>query len=702
MARIQTKINGITTQSTYTEGDCYSLVNLRPKNGALHPVPPRKITNELSQKYDIVFFHQNDNYKNLIGIRHIDGGSVVYGNIDTTPALITQLSKITSVQQIGNTLSLITGEGINYLLYDELNYKVLGKMPEIKKIGYWIDATQTHDITFDKEYGKKPEDVKEGVIGLFNIAAERVNSNENIGATEGMVADFYEAAKNLKLTKDHYRPKFSEIAQAALSSAFDSVDAAIEKINAGINAGKEISDEGLRLVVEYFNNARLKIASYTGNQNSTNTVDSIVQILNQIVEEVNNNPNFFIKSAKAPSLYLIDAHLLVFAFRLYDGSTVKQTSPILLCPTRRENVSETKLINSNALRVMVYGVTLDVDTSYLTEWKDIIKSVDVFLSPGLGYNSTSNIYIPPVVTNNLWLLKNQSAMIKNIEETGNFYLIDSISTGEGEVLYASQSTPTSYEIPISNIVCPTPFGVAFVSSRGICIIAGQQVELLTSQLQQSPQLLNTNVFGFGLDSSPVNFTEFLKTIEHILYNPSENELIMHDRDSGFGFVYCFDGRQFYQTTERFDGVVQNAFPELLVIEDKKIKDWSQSQPSNLHVSLADAHVSFVTRPLLFGTPDIKRLERMILRATLFNMQNQGVNKQSVCIVFYSGDGVTFNMLRGIEFFQSDFRKDIDMGLFAKSKFRQFVIAFAGVVDEKSEIRFLETEIEKEYQSTKMR
>jgi hypothetical protein len=289
--------------------------------------------------------------------------------------------------------------------------------------------------------------------------------------------------------------------------------------------------------------------------------------------------------------------------------------------------------------------------------------------------------------------------------------IYTLSVGTGDVLYASQSTPTSYEIPISDIVSQTPYGVAFISSRGICIIAGQTVELLTPQLQQPPQNIDiqSNAQSEGVILNlPVNFTEFLKTIEHILYNPSENELIMHDRDSDFGYVYCFDSKQFYQTDEQFDDTVQNTFPELLVIEDKKIKDYSQSQSS-------DAHVSLITRPLLFGTPDIKRLERMILRASLFNVG--GTDPYSVfssfLVNYCSMDGVKFNILRGRGFtpavlhsvppqIQPLHMKDPDMGLFARSKFREFMLAFGGVLDEKSKIRFLETEIEKEYQGTKMR
>jgi hypothetical protein len=239
--------------------------------------------------------------------------------------------------------------------------------------------------------------------------------------------------------------------------------------------------------------------------------------------------------------------------------------------------------------------------------------------------------------------------------------------------------------------------VVFTSARGICIISGQQVDLLSPQLQQPTRelILQTDAKLEGvLRNLQYNFTDFLKAIENILYNPVENELIIHDKEAGFNYVYCFDSRQFYQSTEQFGSVVQNTFPDLLVIDSKTIKDYSKSQSPETHVSL-------ITRPLLFGTPDIKRLDRMILRATLFNIQNPVEGKTSLLVNYYSLDGVNFRILRGIGLNSSSWR-DIDMGLFARSKFPQLMLAFAGVLDEKSEIRFVESEIEKEYQNTKMR
>jgi hypothetical protein len=60
-----------------------------------------------------------------------------------------------------------------------------------------------------------------------------------------------------------------------------------------------------------------------------------------------------------------------------------------------------------SVKVMMYKVLLEFDTSYFALWKDVIKSIDIFLSPGLGYNLVLNIIdnIPSNITQDVWLLK---------------------------------------------------------------------------------------------------------------------------------------------------------------------------------------------------------------------------------------------------------------------------------------------------------
>lgn len=156
MQQIRTNINGISTQSSYQDGTAYSLVNLRPKNGALHPVPPRKVIQELSQKYDIVFVHQNNDYKNWIGVVNSSGYSSLYWDVrDEQPQTIASYiqGSINSVQQIGNTLSLITEDNIYYLFYQNNKYTFLGELPNLPPIQ--LDTSNEAHIKtyFANEYG---------------------------------------------------------------------------------------------------------------------------------------------------------------------------------------------------------------------------------------------------------------------------------------------------------------------------------------------------------------------------------------------------------------------------------------------------------------------------------------------------------------------------------------------------------------------
>jgi hypothetical protein len=84
MKRVQTGLKGITTASTYEDGDMYSLVNLRRKGGVLHPVAPHAAEQELCDTYDLYFIHKNEDWAHWIGIKNDSAGgtSTVYLDIN--------------------------------------------------------------------------------------------------------------------------------------------------------------------------------------------------------------------------------------------------------------------------------------------------------------------------------------------------------------------------------------------------------------------------------------------------------------------------------------------------------------------------------------------------------------------------------------------------------------------------------------------
>ncbi|MDR1091889.1 MAG: hypothetical protein LBL79_12515 [Prevotella sp.] len=904
MSRIQIPINGISTTSAWQEGDCCSLVNLRPKNGALHPVAPRKeLTEGLFQQYDIVFVHHvSSTAENWIGVVNVadnngnDRFSVYWETRDGQPQNIVYSieGKVNSVQQIGNTLSLITEDNIYYLFYRDNKYVFLDEIPQVPPIqirpnhvdglvsyfgsindesihsdnfierikgvlnatmynlvnGY-TDSAGSHEpkgpLLFDACFIRYAFRLYDGSLTkhsppILVMPARSIVGVEGVGGSDSIKVISYAVTNdrlvadqstvtvcgyNLELTYDlafSGWENWKDIIQSV--DVFMSAPLGVSSVeniridmpfsgyrHSTYNLIKGISKETLKKVSEastfYFIRSillgRIQLPSL-GPKDPIDIFPStdkdISTMENLIYQEVMSDNGFSNHKYGAGYSYAYNSrlHLANITTEFFKGFD----SDYFLCPSSGDYpngnyngykykdapgpecnqlvieveintglATEKVLLGNNsgayangslykmflsgflsypdprATRMTIYRLAsfLGDDQIVRSRWDRVFSqplkkhsflSLSYYMRDDLNpivasaipvqtgepdTNKTVSITEPNKMKvselNNPLLFPNRNtyqisngtilAMASNAiriseGQFGQYPLyvftangIYSLNTGEGEVVYSTQSAPASYEVPTTGIVCPTPFGIVFTSSRGVCIISGQQVDLLTPQLQQPPQDLqiqtDERLEGVVLNLR-ANFVDFLKVIEYILYNSAENELIIHDKDAAFNYVYCFDSRQFYQSTEKIDGAVQNTFPDLLVIDGVKIKDYSESESSGSHVSL-------ITRPLLFGTPDLKRLERMILRANLFGIQNPGDGKQSVLLNYYSMDEVNFRILRGMSLAPAS-RKDVDMGMFSRSKFRQFMLAFAGVVDEKSEIRFIEAEVEKEYQNTKMR
>lgn len=359
MSRIKTPITGITTTSSYDEGSCYSLVNLRPKNGALYPVAPRKVMQELSFKYDIVFVHQNNDYKNWIGVINDENhSSVCWDILSEKPKNIEShiQGKINSVQQIGNTVSLITSDNIYYLFYQNKDYTFLGEIPQVPVISLNTSRIMSHaESYFVNEYGSgtiKPENFLDATKGLVNKAIDVL-------------------------------------------------------MNGGTNNGETIEGYGLQL---------------------------------------------------------FDACFIRYAFRLYDGSLTKHSPPILVMPVK--DILELKTIDykfvkgslANDSKVDVYGYRIYMHYDFtklgndnFDKWKDIIKSVDIFLSPPVGISNIEKIrkdmptkdlasLLPPLPLNiHRNLIKELTPeALKNVANTSTFYLVRSIEIGKKTILDADE------------------------------------------------------------------------------------------------------------------------------------------------------------------------------------------------------------------------------------------------------------------------
>ncbi|MDR0823908.1 MAG: hypothetical protein LBN74_02365 [Prevotella sp.] len=903
MSRIQTPVSGITTTSTYNEGECFSLINLRPKNGALHPVSPRKVVQELSQKYDIVFVHQNNDYQNWLGITTVGDYSSVYWDVrNEQPENIAPHipGKINSVQQIGNTVSLITSDNIYYLFYRGGSYASLGEMPQVPVINLktsdrmsfcelyfnseydsgtinadnFIDATkglvnkamnvmmydgytdndgvyheplglqlfdacfiryafrlydgtltkhsppilimpvraivgepdsgnnesvksitykqilgefvnnQSHirvfgyriGMFYDTTLGGNYENWKDIIqsVDIFMSAPLGVSNIENIrkdmilnislsttrsyNLIKGISAD---ALKNISNTSSFYFIKSIELGKVIGSiqqpELIPSNDLEISKMEnlifQEVMSDDNFSNHTIGAEKSFVYNNRLNLADIKttffkgfnpdyflwhntltqypdikypettnivpGNYNGYKYADAPGEIFFSLLIQIDIEVDSAIQKVYQYASVILSSIYKMFmsAFLSYPDSRAKRITiyrrsggnwyQVFSRPLEKHNFLNLSYFLNDGLLPIVENVSPvlidqlpDTNTVVTTNEPNKVKVSELnnpLNFPSINTYRIGNGTILAIATNAMNVSdRNYGQYPVFIFTTQGIW---TLNVGSGEVVYSTQSAPTYTEPPITDMICETPFGVVFVTKRGLQIINAQSVQFISPQLEEDYQNINIELptlqcAGVIQLFNDKSFKEYLLGLENIIYNPYESELIISDKDSDYSYVLNFPNQSFYKSTERIDQTVKNVFPKLLVIEDNKLKDYSESDNPNTYVCL-------ITRPLSFAIQDIKNLERIILRGLFVNIQNVHEDKKSIIMAHYSNDGINFPALRAFTIDPSN-RKDYDMGLFASAKFRQFILSFAGIVDQSSKINFLDTQIRQEYNNTKMR
>lgn len=136
------KFNGYSaTPSDYDcpDGDLAVAMGVVPENGALHGIvggaPVRRL-----YKMSVVYVHETSAYKHYITINEarteigwIDGEGENTGTLITSATKIADVNNFVKVEGIGNTLMIVTKEGITYCLWKDGAYKLLGDhIPDVE------------------------------------------------------------------------------------------------------------------------------------------------------------------------------------------------------------------------------------------------------------------------------------------------------------------------------------------------------------------------------------------------------------------------------------------------------------------------------------------------------------------------------------------------------------------------------------------
>lgn len=353
--------------------------------------------------------------------------------------------------------------------------------------------------------------------------------------------------------------------------------------------------------------------------------------------------------------------------------------------------------------------------NYIPQENDLPKEYNEteYQSNGLRVSALNNpMYFPAstsyLVSTGRILNMASNAMYVSERNFGNYPVFVAttqgwfmLQVGSGELVYSRITPATSYEVPVSEILCPTHFGIAFAGAKGIYLINSDGVKLVSSRLEEDSYRLRLSwhqAFEYVLRKNRISeqgdmpFLEYVKNMKNLIYDPKEKEIIVVGSNQR-NYVISLTEDHIYETGERIDYEIKNTYPQLLVAEDNKIKDYADKESD-------EAHISFSTRPISFGSRDNKQLDRVYFRAMLQGLKAID-EKKAVAALHHSEDNLHFSLSRAKLLPNGGYR-DVDMGLMSRLKKRWFIFSFGGVVNDKSIISSLEAMVDVEYKNEKMR
>lgn len=402
------------------DGELAGSYNMAPEDGAMHPVFPPQELFTLPQGYKLMLLHHPaEDVRNYILYNSTtrklayttgQGSTISVVDIDTLPEGV----ELYQINTVGNTLVVLTNDGIYYYLWKAGAYTVLGnKIPEM--------------------------------FMSFSLKAENAVTSEEIKIhIEGDVTD-EDAPKRCTLDGVVFCNIYW-MYQYFLTPYF--------RWNASPQVwvdSVEFQSEDERIV--YSDAIKAKV----------NPI-----IANSVTGKGKFCMPFFVR----------------YAMRLYDGTLVMHSAPVLMLP---EHILTGVLDNEDSSMNDRYSIQLSVnpctlqyqlmefDSTTFENWKDIVKSLDVFISApiwdydqagfcekmlsggyirraitkfgiGGGYtpNPASGEGMPDWHNNSRPSIPQHSreTLTKNIEECANFYLLHSYSIDElGEMSFTDNFTP---------------------------------------------------------------------------------------------------------------------------------------------------------------------------------------------------------------------------------------------------------------------
>lgn len=331
--------------------------NLELHDGALRPSvvtgtplsQPLTINGAVAK---ILYVHETGNYRHLIAI----ASSAIYwflqdGSLGSTTPIksFDYEASVLSVNSIGNTLIIVATDGIHYALWVDGGYKSLPQKPPFVEISFYISDD------YPENYSNGGVDAEGSVNGFYSSLQKTPYTQEEVFNKVKLTMNDAAGGKELEVLTIK-EDKQSDITQ--------SIYALINRTNNLIaRKGRFYANFFVRYCYKMFDGSMIMHSS---------PVFIPVQVPDSYIV-ISANTSNWINGGKSEIIFFNDYNLI-----RYDGknnaSNVHIDSATFIYHPRNVDLN--------------YKI-LDAKRAELEEWKDVIKSVDVFITPPISNVDTS-------------------------------------------------------------------------------------------------------------------------------------------------------------------------------------------------------------------------------------------------------------------------------------------------------------------------
>lgn len=298
----------------------------------------------------ILYVHETGNYRHLIAI----ASSAIYwflqdGSLGSTTPIksFDYESSVLSVNSIGNTLIIVATDGLHYALWGDGGYKYLPQKPPFVEISFSISDD------YPENYSNGGVDAEGSANGFRDAFQQTIYSCDEI-------------FNKVKMSFGDYMTKYCEY----LAIKEDKQSEVTQSIYALVNRTNNLIASKGRFYANFF--VRYCYRMFDG---------SMIMHSSPVFIPVQVPDNFIVMSANAHSFNATDGYINTydaFNFHREDGENNKSNVHI----TKAAFIYYPRNVDLN------YTI-LDAKRDELEEWKDVIKSVDVFITPPIINVNTS-------------------------------------------------------------------------------------------------------------------------------------------------------------------------------------------------------------------------------------------------------------------------------------------------------------------------